>query len=67
MICVVTFNKETQKPEWLYLDFIEEGKGGQQDYHFVRSIWRFLLGKEDINFQFQTSTMEWLLSWSQCL
>ena len=34
MISVLTFNKETQQKEWIYLDFIEKGKGGQQDYFF---------------------------------
>jgi hypothetical protein len=44
MICVLHWNATKLKYEWLYFDFLEEGKGGLQDYYFVRSIWLFILG-----------------------
>jgi len=28
-------------------DFVEEGKGGNQDYFFVRSVWRWLLEADE--------------------
>jgi len=42
MITVLTFNEEKNTYEWIYLDFMEEGKGSNQDFYFVRAVWMFL-------------------------
>ena len=34
--------------EWLYYDFMEEGKGGKQDHWFVRMVWLYIFGKGEL-------------------
>lgn len=47
MLSVLTYDHEKKCHKWIYLDFVQEGKGGFQDYYFVRSIWRYALGVDD--------------------
>jgi hypothetical protein len=58
MVSVLTHDPIEDKIQWLYFDFIEEGKGGKQDFYFVRSIYRWLFGASDINFTYKTNSPE---------
>jgi len=55
MISVLTYDSIGDKIEWLYFDFIEEGKGGKQDFYFVRSVYRWLFGANGLNFKYKTN------------
>jgi len=35
---------------------MEEGRGGKQDFHFVRAVWRFLCGAEQLEYEYKTSS-----------
>jgi len=56
MITVLTFNKQKNTHEWIYLDFMEEGTGSNQDFYFVRAVWMFLLGLSEIGVEYKTSS-----------
>ncbi len=58
MISVLTYDPRRKKIVWIYLDFFEEGRGGKQDYYFVRSIWRYLLGVGELNFRYKTNSTQ---------
>ena len=48
MICVLVWNAEKDKCEWLYYDYMEEGIQSKQDYRFVRKVWRSIFGLENL-------------------
>jgi len=58
MISVLSYDPKSGKHRWIYLDFIEKGGGSNQDYFFVRSVWRYLLGVEQLACKYMTSSEE---------
>jgi len=57
MITVLTYNEQRDTHEWIYLDFMEQGTGSNQDFYFVRSVWMFLLGLSDLGYvKYNTSS-----------
>lgn len=48
MISVLTYNVQNKKHEWIYIDFVQEGKGGLQDFFFVQGVWLYLLGAQSL-------------------
>jgi hypothetical protein len=58
MISVLCYDPKLGKHRWIYLDFIEKGGGSKQDYNFVRSVWRYLLGVEKLACKYMTTSEE---------
>jgi len=58
MISVLSYDPNSNNHRWIYLDFVEKGGGSKQDYYFVRSIWRYLLGVDNIACKKFTSSEE---------
>ncbi len=48
MISIFVWNEDKKACEWLYYDFMEEGKGGKQDHWFVRMVWLYIFGKGEL-------------------
>jgi len=48
MISVLQWDPKAKTYKWIYLDFVQKGEGsGEQDYFFVRAVWRWLLRLDD--------------------
>jgi len=58
MISILSFDPKSKQHRWIYLDFIEKGGGSNQDYFFVRSVWRYILGKGELPNHYRTSEEE---------
>jgi len=58
MISVLLWDEENKTYKWIYLDFVQKAEmGGEQDYYFVRGIWRWMLGlDQNLNYTYFSSS-----------
>jgi len=56
MISILARDPKSGQHRWLYFDFVEKGGGSNQDYYFVRSVWRYLLGEDELPSCYRTSS-----------